>query len=454
LDSAGELQGFVKILRDDTERKEAAETLEIVKEQLEQRVQERTTELELSNMMLVDQIMERRRAEEELRQRNQELATLNDFSTVVSGSLELADTFNSLYRLLAEQMRIPGGALFLYDPLSDDVQLQSSWGFPSHFLADFQSFPLAGCYFEPVIREQKVLLHQDFREVSLFLGLRLNESRPDWRSFLCVPLLAKGEAQGVFGLFCQAPNSFQAEQMGFFQTLGQQVGIAIYNARLFAEAKRSREGMQLLASKVVQAQEEERRRVSRELHDEAGQSLTGLLLHLEMMRAQLEEGPPIRAGDVTEAIQITSETMESIRRLAHGLRPPALDTVGLNRVLEAMCQDMARRAQITIHYEGVELATLPDPITVSFYRVLQEALTNITKHAQATQVDVTLQQENGHISLLVVDNGCGFTQGPNDDLGVGLTGMRERLQMLGGILRIRSQTGGGVELKALVPLAL
>jgi signal transduction histidine kinase len=204
-----------------------------------------------------------------------------------------------------------------------------------------------------------------------------------------------------------------------------------------------------LAHKVVKAQEDERRHVARELHDEAGQALTGLLLHLEMMRAELEEAPPSLTKDIAEAIQLTSETMESIRRLAHGLRPPSLDSVGLNGVLEAMCHDFARRSRLTIQYEGAEITTLPDSITMTFYRVLQEALTNITKHAQASQVWVTLQQENGHATLIVADDGCGIKQaGKRAAQGIGIQGMRERLEALGGTFSLQPRSGGGTCLVA------
>jgi PAS domain S-box-containing protein len=448
-DSAGELQGFVKILRDNTERKRAAESMEADNDRLESYVHQRTNELELTNVMLLEQIGERQLVEKHLRRRNQELSTLNEFSAALSASLSLSTTLDILRALLADQMGIPGGAIFLYEAADDRICLNSSWGFPPDFLADFTSFTLSGCYFESVVREQTTLIQEDFREIPFFLDLGLQKVREEWQGFVCVPLVAKGMVQGVFGLFCNSVEVCAPEQASFFETLGRQVGVAVYNARLFAEVKEGRERLQQLAHKVVKAQEEERRRVARELHDEAGQALTGLLLHLEMMRAELGEAPAGLAEGLAEAIDLTSETMESIRRLAHGLRPPSLDSIGLNGVLQAMCHDFARRARFTIEYDGVELDSLPDSLTMTFYRVLQEALTNVSKHAQASEVWVRLQLENGEASLIVADNGCGIdpAEQPNRK-GMGILGMEERLEALGGTFSLQPRPGGGTCLVA------
>jgi PAS domain S-box-containing protein len=452
-DPAGNLQGFVKILRDNTERKRATENMEADNDRLESYVHQRTNELELTNVMLLEQIGERQLVEKRLRRRNQELSTLNEFSAALSASLSLSTTLDILRALLADQMIIPGGAIFLYDAAEDEICLNSSWGFPPEFLADFTSFTLSGCYFESVVRGQTTLIAEDFREIPFFLELGLEKAREEWRGFVCVPLVAKGVVQGVFGLFCNSVEVCSPEQAAFFETLGRQVGVAVYNARLFAEVKEGRERLQQLAHRVVKAQEEERRRVARELHDEAGQALTGLLLHLEMMRAELGDAPPLLAEGLAEAVDLTSETMESIRRLAHGLRPPSLDSVGLNGVLEVMCHDFARRSRLTIEYQGMEFSSLPDSVTMTFYRVLQEALTNVTKHAQASQVWVRLQLENGEASLVVADDGFGFDRpGKPATKGMGILGMEERLQALGGTFSLQPRPGGGTCLVATTPI--
>jgi signal transduction histidine kinase len=235
-----------------------------------------------------------------------------------------------------------------------------------------------------------------------------------------------------------------------------QAAIAVQNARLYTQVRMSRERLRNLTRQVVTAQEEERRRISRELHDEAGQALTALKISLDIIRVSLPaEQADIRA-QLAETITLADDTMEQIRLLAHDLRPPVLDAIGLHLSLENFCADFARRTGLIIHYEGVELPTLTDTMRISFYRFLQEALANAAKHAQATQIWVTLQQTMDMAILAVKDDGKGFSAddglGLKHTTGVGLPGMQERFELLGGQLEIRSTPDLGTALLASVPL--
>jgi signal transduction histidine kinase len=148
--------------------------------------------------------------------------------------------------------------------------------------------------------------------------------------------------------------------------------------------------------------------------------------------------------------------MERIRSLAQGLRPPELDVVGLNPTLEDYCHDFAERTRLSIDYAGTELPALPDAVTICFYRVLQEALTNVAKHAHASHAWVTLRCDVDTLSLSVTDDGQGFDVSTEVSVsrqprGMGLLGMRERLELLGGRLEIKSQPGQGTRLVACAP---
>jgi len=220
--------------------------------------------------------------------------------------------------------------------------------------------------------------------------------------------------------------------------------------------KRAEEAIQKLAKRVVSAQEEERHRLSRELHDEAGQALTALKLSLELIAAELGPGASALRQNLLEAISLTESTKERIRVLAQGLRPPALDTVGLNLTLEALCRDFSRRTQLPIQYEGSEVRGLSDAVNICLYRVLQEALTNVAKHAKATRVDVRLSREGHLVRLSVADNGRGFSHDATKMLqrwtGIGLLGMRERVELLGGWLEIETELGRGLRTVANLPV--
>jgi signal transduction histidine kinase len=158
-----------------------------------------------------------------------------------------------------------------------------------------------------------------------------------------------------------------------------------------------------------------------------------------------------------EAVTLANETLEQIRLLAQDLRPPELDVVGLNPTLEDYCHDFAERARLSIEYAGTELPALPDAVTICFYRVLQEALTNVAKHAHANHVWVALRCDADTLSLSVEDDGQGFDVPSEISVarqprGIGLVGMRERLELLGGRLEIKSQPSHGTHLVAYAPL--
>ena len=222
------------------------------------------------------------------------------------------------------------------------------------------------------------------------------------------------------------------------------------------DLKESEQRLRELSQRVVSAQEQERRRVSRELHDEASQILMALKIRLDTVRQDLPEEFESLHDEIIETLGLTDRTMDRIRLLAHGLRPPELDAVGLEPVLENYCQEFATRTRLKMHYRSTPLPPLPDEISICFYRVLQEALTNILKHAYARNVRVALDFDGDGVTLSVDDDGRGIA--PSDSAtssgyqGIGITGMRERLQLLGGKLEIKSNLGKGTHLTAYIPV--
>ncbi len=218
-----------------------------------------------------------------------------------------------------------------------------------------------------------------------------------------------------------------------------------------------RERLKELARKVVTAQEEERRRISCELHDEAGQALTALGISLNLFLNDLPESRVEERKKLSDAVALVNATMEQIRALAQGLRPQALDALGLNSAIEGYCRDFSRRTRIEIEYKGVEAPSLPDIASVSMYRFLQEALTNAARHAQASRLKVSLSLRGEILTVRVQDNGIGFDaeaagQGAeaHEAAGIGLIGMRERIEMIGGLMDVASTPGKGTTLTAMI----
>lgn len=234
----------------------------------------------------------------------------------------------------------------------------------------------------------------------------------------------------------------------------------VYRVRVYAHdvtaRKRAEEAIQELAKRIVLAQEEERQRISRELHDEAGQALTALKIGLEIIQGEVPSGEEGLRQNLAEAIALTDTTRDRIRQLARGLRPPALDTVGLNLTLEDFCENFGRLTQLAISYQGTSNLQLLDAANICLYRVLQEALTNVAKHAQATQVRVKLWADETAVHLSIVDNGLGF-EGQTavarlKTVGLGLLGMQERVELLGGQLELSSIPDEGTRIIAHLPL--
>jgi signal transduction histidine kinase len=156
-----------------------------------------------------------------------------------------------------------------------------------------------------------------------------------------------------------------------------------------------------------------------------------------------------------DALALVGSTLEEIRLLAHNLRPPALDAVGIDLTLEDYCRDFGRRTKLQVAYSGCDCPVpTSDDINICLYRFLQEALTNVAKHAGARRVEVDFANNNRQVSLSVTDDGAGFdvvaVLGSSGDKGIGITGMRERLKMLGGELLISSGPGEGTSLTAIV----
>lgn len=282
------------------------------------------------------------------------------------------------------------------------------------------------------------------------------------RSLLVAPVESRQQRIGTISIQAAESSIFSAEDESLLTILGVQAGMAIENARLFAGqrrarelAERQRERMRHLARRVVRAQEAERDRIARELHDEAGQTLTVLKINLELVRNQIPDRLDSTKEELARIVTLVDNTMSNLRLLSHNLRPPGLDTYGLHAALEGLCQDFEDHTALKITYEGSNSLELPSITALSLYRFVQEALTNIMKHAGAEQVQVELAHNEDCVWLNVIDDGDGFDvpdleSGPVQG-GVGLMGMVERLEMINGRLEIHSSPGEGSRLTAVVP---
>jgi signal transduction histidine kinase len=224
------------------------------------------------------------------------------------------------------------------------------------------------------------------------------------------------------------------------------------------EAARWRER---LHQRLMVAADEERRRIARELHDETGQSLTALLVGLR----SLADAPTLKNARMSalRLRELAARTLDDVGRLARGLHPSVLDELGLVPAATRHVEEFARTfgLAVTLRTKGVEEYAMPLPLATAVYRLLQEALTNVARHAQANSVRIALRADSGRIALEVRDDGIGFDPDRALDSGVvqkdgdahiGLLSMRERTALFGGTLEVRSVPGRGTTIIARLPL--
>jgi len=236
--------------------------------------------------------------------------------------------------------------------------------------------------------------------------------------------------------------------------LSAQASVAIENALLFDEIRTTQERSQTLSRRLVEVQEEERRAIARELHDETGQSLTGLLYSLRLLeRGASGEGP---AGQIHELERTVQEVLENLHRMAANLRPASLDHLGLEAALRQHLAGVERKTGLTVRFRarGLDGDRMPPMVEATLYRVVQEAMTNVVRHARATSVDVLAERKGEFVSVLIEDDGVGFD--PAESGGtthLGLIGMKERAETLGGTFVVESAPGAGTTVVVEVPCA-
>lgn len=222
------------------------------------------------------------------------------------------------------------------------------------------------------------------------------------------------------------------------------------------ELERDRAELRALASQVIQAQEDERKRIARELHDDTAQVLFAQLLSVTAMKSS--PNSDVRAT-AEQFEHMTVEAIEGVRRLALELRPPALDDLGLKEALAGLAQRFSDTLGIPVPLQVHGYRDrLPGDVELVLYRVAQEAMTNIAKHAGATRASIVLERREGAVDLTIEDNGRGFDQGTSvqrdgSGLGLGLFGMEERVTLVGGRLDIAHPRPSGVRIRATIPLA-
>ncbi|MBS1251594.1 MAG: Oxygen sensor histidine kinase NreB [Anaerolineales bacterium] len=385
---------------------------------------------------------------QELLRRNRELAVLNAVAEAASGPLALKPLLERALERVLELLNLEAGWVMLTNGSGDEgAQLVGAVGMPRQVARHETKAGFPSCPCGEVLDTAQPLVIHPLRDICPISTIRLKDDRPV-TCHAAIPLIAKSRVLGVFNIMASDPSQFSPDDLRLLNAIGAQLGVAIENARLWEELKQKEALRGQLLDKVIHAQEEERQRIARELHDETSQALTSFMVGLKVLeKADSTTEVHQRA---TELRQIVADALEDVRGLALELRPSTLDDKGLIPTLQRYTRDYGQKFAITVdcHTLGFDGVRLLPRVETAVYRIIQEALTNVAKHANADTVSVLLEKRTGRLLVIVEDDGCGFdvdhqlrsgTQGQR----LGLYGMRERANLIGGDLTIESRPGAG-----------
>lgn len=281
------------------------------------------------------------------------------------------------------------------------------------------------------------------------------------KAFISVPLRAQDTVLGVLNVATRIPRKFSDNDVYFLYAIGDQLGIAIEHARLYERLRNARERLRKLARQNLVAEEDERRRIARELHDETSQSLSGIALQLqaliEMSAISGNQEPEFVEG-LKKVQALTVQVHNEVSRLISNLHPALLDTLGLVPAIRQLAESRLQPLEmsVTVETKGTEIR-FPSEIEAALFRFIQGAIGNIAQHSKASEVTTLLDFRKDELLISVKDNGQGFDVSEITDVeesgrGRGLFSMRERIGFLNGTSGIESEIGKGTTVWAKIPL--
>jgi PAS domain S-box-containing protein len=404
-----------------------------------------------TNIGIGRDITERKQAADLLRRQTAQLAALHEIELEISAESELSRVLDVITRRASELLNAYHCSAYIRDRELAELSLVASLDTELIGLRLKEGEGLAG----------RVAVSGEAQAIDDYCAWEGRASTIDAKEIgpaLGAPLKWQ---QTVIGAICLArrpgEERFTDDDIRFMEQIAGDAAIAIHQATLLEEVQQGHHRLQVLSHRLIDAQEAERKRLSRELHDQIGQALTAVQISLQSLQSSPgASGPDDR---LSETLTMIDYALEQVHDLSLDLRPSLLDDLGLVAALRWYVDRVASRAGLVRCFNATMLETRLTPqLETACFRIAQEALTNVLRHARASTISVQVKHFDSALQLLVQDDGVGFDvraamSRAGVDASLGLQGMQERAAALGGIVDIKSQPGNGVEVLASFPLA-
>ena len=377
----------------------------------------------------------------DLRRLNHELSVLNEIARELNRSVNLGEALEFTLAQVAELLGLRTGWIWLMNEDSSDPYLAAAQNLPPVLSDDPRRMDGAGyCYCLDTYKRGDL---EGAANVNVLTCSRLDglvDGTDGLRYHASIPLYAQDKKLGVMNLASPGWRSLSPEDLQLLYTVGDLLSIAVERARLFARSTRL-------------GAVEERNRLAREIHDTLAQGLTATALQLESADALLDAGSEGAHEPLRRALSLTRSNLEEARRSVLDLRAAPLEGRPLSEALSALIDRWEAETGIGARYRAVNGSRpLPPRVEAALYRICQETLTNVARHTGAERVAILLVATPERVRLVVEDNGRGFDASGIPEGRHGIVGMRERAEMLGGTLEVRSGPGAGTRIEATVPL--
>jgi len=392
------------------------------------------------------------------RNTSQKLANQNtvlaEVGRIISSSPGGKDVFQGFSQEVGKLIHFEGLRIRVVDWERDTFSVVYTWGVDSGEFQQGASVAASDTLGAKVLRSRSSLLvDEDFLEGDgrRFPHLTRFIATTGFRSIMLAPLVSRDTPIGILSMCTSNVNAYTAEDLRLAERIAVQISGAISSFDLYERLLVSNQQLQALSARMVDAQEQERRQIAKELHDEIGQILTGLSIKLETCR---ENSGETAIPEISHSQELVLDLMERVRESSLDLRPSHLDDLGILPALRWHTKRYSSQTgvEVVLNQSGLS-QRFPADVETAAYRIVQEGLTNVARHAAVNNVVVQVRADDGMLNIQVQDDGLGFDL---DEVvaagtGLGISGMRERAQSLGGRVTIESTPGGGTNLTAILP---